>query len=246
MARRPASSSRSDTRPEPASSRRKRKSDFSDTATVLVGKHKTAFSVHTAIICRQSPFFKAALEGNWIESEQQTVKLPEDDPDTFSDFLKWLYSGTVDPPVAATSNETRLDISPHINLYVLAEKLQTPDCKQKVLSVLWNFANRIKHIPVDVVVTAWDGTTAHDGLRPFLRDWFMINATMEDITADLIIKAPLCVAYILDKFIRLRDCGNRKHVFRALSGYTGATLNSADSVRATNGEASGTVIRRGS
>lgn len=45
---------------------------------------------------KSSLFFQRALQGNtWIEGETGVVKLPEDDPEVFDRYVRWLYSGKV-------------------------------------------------------------------------------------------------------------------------------------------------------
>lgn len=59
---------------------------------VIVGPTEHHFDLHKGLLCSWSGFFKAALNGNFIETEG-TVKLPEQDPETFRYFVNWLYTG---------------------------------------------------------------------------------------------------------------------------------------------------------
>ena len=58
--------------------------------TVYVGPDSHAFHVYKELVCYDSPFFKAALEGNFKEGDEQTVSLPEDDVGTFKIYQTWL------------------------------------------------------------------------------------------------------------------------------------------------------------
>ena len=58
--------------------------------TVYVGPDSHAFHVYKELLCHDSPFFKAALEGNFKEGHEQTVSLPEDDVGTFKIYQTWL------------------------------------------------------------------------------------------------------------------------------------------------------------
>jgi BTB/POZ domain len=62
-----------------------------ETVVVQVGSSPESFHVHKSFLCNASPFFRAALEGQFKESAEGVLKLPEDSPDTFERFLSWLY-----------------------------------------------------------------------------------------------------------------------------------------------------------
>ncbi|KAL8943396.1 MAG: hypothetical protein Q9216_001105 [Gyalolechia sp. 2 TL-2023] len=75
---------------------------FDKMITVLVGPHHERFEIHKGLACKHQ-FFKAALQGNFTESNG-TIWLPEHDPDIFRWFTYWLYTGTLTghyyPPTA--------------------------------------------------------------------------------------------------------------------------------------------------
>jgi hypothetical protein len=48
-----------------------------------VGKEKTSFGIHKIILCGKCPFFEKCLASGMKESNENTVKLPEDDPQAF-------------------------------------------------------------------------------------------------------------------------------------------------------------------
>jgi hypothetical protein len=51
---------------------------------------------YSNIICRSSDFFQAAIKGEWKDSQDKTVTLPETRPEIFGAYLGWLYTGQVD------------------------------------------------------------------------------------------------------------------------------------------------------
>lgn len=61
------------------------------TAVVGQGDNKRDFIVHEELICESSEFFRKALAGNWKETQDRIVKLPEDDPDMFALYLQAVY-----------------------------------------------------------------------------------------------------------------------------------------------------------
>ncbi|KAK4497153.1 hypothetical protein PRZ48_011603 [Zasmidium cellare] len=75
--------------------------NFSGVATVVVGKPndrarpQTQYIIHKELLTAASPFFAAALNGTFAEGLDQTVRLPEEKPESFEWFIQWLYTGTL-------------------------------------------------------------------------------------------------------------------------------------------------------
>ena len=66
---------------------------YDSLVTVLVGSQETQFEIHRGLLCASSDFFKAAITGNFKESDQKEIKLPEQDVKIFRFFVHWLYTG---------------------------------------------------------------------------------------------------------------------------------------------------------
>ncbi|WAO84987.1 BTB domain-containing protein [Fusarium falciforme] len=64
--------------------------EFSD-LTIRCGDRE--FKTHRAIVCPQSPFFKAAVGGNFEEGGSGIVDLPDDDPALVQYLIVFLYTG---------------------------------------------------------------------------------------------------------------------------------------------------------
>ena len=47
------------------------------------------------LLVNASPFFTAALDGPFSEATSRKVTLPEDEPDAFALFVRWLYVGKI-------------------------------------------------------------------------------------------------------------------------------------------------------
>lgn len=62
-----------------------------------MGPNEESFSIHEKLISSCSPFFDTALEGPWKEASEHSVKLPEDEPEVFTLYVRWLYSGQINP-----------------------------------------------------------------------------------------------------------------------------------------------------
>ena len=86
---------------------------------ILVGPQLERFGVHEKLIRESSPFLNKAMSGEWRESSEDAVKLPEDEPEIFGVYVHWLYYGTM--PVIGNS-----PFLEYLNLakgYILGDKL---------------------------------------------------------------------------------------------------------------------------
>ncbi|KAL8699886.1 MAG: hypothetical protein Q9201_005750 [Fulgogasparrea decipioides] len=64
--------------------------------TLVVGREPRIFAAHENVLSL-SPFFAAALKGQFYESSAKRVALPDEDPQTFSCILEYLYKGDYYP-----------------------------------------------------------------------------------------------------------------------------------------------------
>ncbi|KAK4565682.1 hypothetical protein LTR86_003530 [Recurvomyces mirabilis] len=78
---------------EPA--RKKARLEYRDTFTALVGDEEEPFVLHATIASAKSPFFNAACNGRFKESQAKEIRLPEADPEVFGSYMQWLYNDTV-------------------------------------------------------------------------------------------------------------------------------------------------------
>lgn len=62
------------------------------------------------LLVNASPFFAAALNGNFFEATSNVIALPEDSPDAFSLFARWLYVGKIGS-VSVALNVDRIEQS---------------------------------------------------------------------------------------------------------------------------------------
>ncbi|KAI4240152.1 MAG: hypothetical protein L6R40_005285 [Gallowayella cf. fulva] len=64
--------------------------------TLVVGREPRIFAAHEDVLSL-SPFFTAALKGQFYESSAKRVALPDEDPQVFSCVLEYLYKGDYYP-----------------------------------------------------------------------------------------------------------------------------------------------------
>ncbi|MCJ1385630.1 hypothetical protein MMC17_008753 [Xylographa soralifera] len=64
--------------------------------TLVVGRESRLFACHEDVLSL-SPFFAAALKGQFYESTSKKVVLPDEEPEVFSSVLEYLYKGDYYP-----------------------------------------------------------------------------------------------------------------------------------------------------
>ncbi|KAL9623677.1 MAG: hypothetical protein Q9160_002133 [Pyrenula sp. 1 TL-2023] len=64
--------------------------------TLVVGRDQRLFAAHEDVLSR-SPFFVDALKGQFLEANSKKVDLLDEDPETFSCVLEYLYKGDYYP-----------------------------------------------------------------------------------------------------------------------------------------------------
>jgi len=81
-----------------------RPDDEDDLLTVLVGEDKHEFVFNRGTICKKSEFFRAACAGNWKESAEKIVHLPEAHKEIFGAYSDFLRTGKVSLNIKGVSD----------------------------------------------------------------------------------------------------------------------------------------------
>ena len=58
--------------------------------TLVVGASEVQLAAHSLVLCQQSCFFRAALQGGWEEAQTRSVRLPDNEPEDIELLLKVL------------------------------------------------------------------------------------------------------------------------------------------------------------
>ncbi|KAE9376554.1 hypothetical protein N431DRAFT_288501, partial [Stipitochalara longipes BDJ] len=106
--------------------------------TILVGDDSELrpFTLHKDILCKDSPFFDRAFNGNFKEGETQTMILEDIEPSIFGLFLCWLYSGDIAQRKVGEKEEETLNQTPVqlAKLWILAERFMMPKLQNSVIN----------------------------------------------------------------------------------------------------------------
>jgi hypothetical protein len=105
--------------------------------TVGKGEAKKIFTVHKKKLCENVPYFDKMFNGPFKEGETQSATMPEDDSNTVSMMLGWVYTNKIDSfTMESTSGEQVVDTGCYIKLFRLAEKYTIAKLADETIAVL--------------------------------------------------------------------------------------------------------------
>jgi hypothetical protein len=157
------------------------------------------FFAHKDALVSSSPFFAKALRkyepdrpdtlAAWVEAETGVIKLPEDEPEVFANYLELVYRRTVHSIMAPDSADLQNDAyyeefmarvweyqTSLCRVYVFAEKVQDITAKKLLLtalveSTLLKNNNGNSYLPMfEQVNIIYNGVPSSDPIREFLTD----------------------------------------------------------------------------
>lgn len=135
--------------------------------TLEVGLANIIVAVHQDLLCKHSPFFTAALQGQWKEGAERTVKLPLDDAVVVRIYVLWLYRHELalyDLPFITTSDLM-------IAAYLFGEKVQDADFKDAITDALLHYESEDDLLLTSATISkAYQGTPVGSPLRRLLVD----------------------------------------------------------------------------
>ncbi len=65
---------------------------------VYVGPDHEHFQLPKGVLCRHSPYFNKAFNGEFKEGKQQSLELVDEDSGAFRLLVQWLLTGDIDEP----------------------------------------------------------------------------------------------------------------------------------------------------
>ncbi|RPA74484.1 hypothetical protein BJ508DRAFT_191841, partial [Ascobolus immersus RN42] len=148
------------------------------------------FRVHKAVVCPQSSFFAACTDGGFKESIEGVINLEEDDPDTVSRMVTFMYTNTyfdLDPSIDPSDDSAvkAAQLLAHILVYSLADKYAISNLKshaQTAFETLLLPDNLTKSTLLSTAASVYHHTPSTDRT---LRDLITARLTLTfDLLAD--------------------------------------------------------------
>lgn len=148
--------------------------------TLLVGPEELVYHVHQSILCNNSKVFKATFCGEFRESSNRSMSLPDDNIEAVERMIQWLYSaklGLTSSISAEASGGFHWQLA---NLNTLADKYDILRLKNKIIDELYEAKTRLtKPPPFTVITYVYDNTTEHFSYRKLMVDWYVWHIDME-------------------------------------------------------------------
>ncbi|KAF2764053.1 hypothetical protein EJ03DRAFT_386221 [Teratosphaeria nubilosa] len=148
---------------------------FSDVFTVLAGEDEKPFLLHGSVICNHSSFFRAACNREFKENAERIIRLPEVEPDAFSMYAQWAYSGEIVVVNGAqTPDETNSEVhcDSLAELYLVGDVLGDTLLRNTVVDRIRKNCSRLKRGPSNTCVNlAYSSTPENSALRRLVVDW---------------------------------------------------------------------------
>ncbi|KAK5124930.1 hypothetical protein LTR85_001120 [Meristemomyces frigidus] len=158
--------------------------DFSEPLIVLVGPEKKSFIVHKDVICRRSPFLKAAIAERWNSTgDCKKIELPADNPSAFASYLQCVYQGVVVHEAGVMEEDATCEL---IALYALADKFGDLRGANLAIDALIQHSDTLNRIPgLAEVDLAYGHTTANSPLRKLLVDYYLHEGNEAALQSDI-------------------------------------------------------------
>lgn len=142
--------------------------DFTSTVMLYVGPKCCPFSIHASLLTTQSPYFRAALTGPFVESTTKTITLDDVSPDHFQLLVSWLYTSSIPAPF----KDGKPAYYTLLHLYSLADRLCMEGLRNAVVDLIADLADR-----TNSVLTPSDTRILYAGIRD--------SALLRDLVLDL-------------------------------------------------------------
>lgn len=132
---------------------------------IFVGAERKQFHLHHDLLCARSDYFKACFEADFKEAKQKELFLPEDDIESFSLFVKWLYGASL------KKISSKDELSVYFTLFVLANKLCLEHLRNETMDQILRFHRTSTYpVPVDyqIIRFIYRNTSDRDSIRKYL------------------------------------------------------------------------------
>jgi hypothetical protein len=137
---------------------------------LFVGPTKQQFRVHKALLCSRVEYFRQMFDSGFIEAEENSGFLPDEDPIVFSLFLEYIYGGGRLGPVDIERSTTATGpVIDRIKLYGFAERIGLVDLADYIMTnLVSNLAYYERTPSKDGMKLAYEVTKPGSPLRNYM------------------------------------------------------------------------------
>ncbi|KAJ4300689.1 hypothetical protein N0V90_002777 [Kalmusia sp. IMI 367209] len=148
---------------------------FTTTSELLVGPKSTRFLLHTSLLTQQSPYFRAALNGPFLESNDQCIRLNDVSVETFEHLVAWLYTGSIKPAPFKDGKPAYYTL---LHLYILADRFCFEGLRNHIVDLMADLADTTNSVltPSDTRIL-YDQIDEGAKIRQLVLDLFAFKKT---------------------------------------------------------------------
>ena len=163
------------TKPQTNQASRRNTANFGSTTTLLVGPQATPFTIHTVLLTSQSPYFRAALTGPFLESSTNQISYPDITVESFTYLTTYLYTSSITPLPFKDGKPAFYTL---LHLYILGDRLCIEGLRNTVVDVISDVADATNAVltPSDTRIL-YDMVPASSPLRKLVLDLFAFKKT---------------------------------------------------------------------
>lgn len=168
--------------------------DNGDFVTLVVGPEKHELLSHANFIARESVFFKTALKKEWREGQTRTIYLPDDEHETVTHYLRFLYGKTL--PTADFDDE--VDLHPEVDalfvtlvkLYLFANRVMRVKLKHELITEMHRICCDCHYKSggscypnYRSINILWEGTSEDDPARDVVIDFYIFKGGKDRLSS---------------------------------------------------------------
>ena len=160
--------------------------------SIEAGPERAKFTVHKEILLEKAAYFRAALSGNFLEGQEDTLKWPDVDSQLLPLFIGWVYSGEI------RNGPTDINFDTLAKLYVFADS-------HNILGLKNATADAIRHNIDETFQSATPRSNFLSRMRSLGYLW--LNLPESDIVRTLVSGG---IAYFMQRYHKLQTTEARK------------------------------------
>jgi hypothetical protein len=137
------------------------------------------FNVHKVLLCAESEYFAKCFQGNFAEATTGETTLPETDPKTFTNFIKWLYTGDM-----ASSASAADVMGEMVDAYILGDRLVCPNFQNRAID-LFQAVARVTACDRSTIIRAVTNAPTESKLLLYLAKQITYEVSEQVYTTDV-------------------------------------------------------------
>ncbi|KAF6240312.1 hypothetical protein HO173_001923 [Letharia columbiana] len=151
---------------------------FDSIVLIKVGPGKQVFHIHKKLLCDNSTYFHAAINGSFKEAKDQSIEMPEDDPGVFRHFQYWTYTGNIVPEAQGAQEAKTIQWNILTSLYAFAEARDIPLLQNATIDLAILRLQAEHRMPVELLLDIYENTSENSRLRILFVDFAAHRGTI--------------------------------------------------------------------